>query len=227
MKHFLLSTIFIFLMPLLVIAQEKENYKWQANLFGGLYLENEQAWIIEPSITWHIHKYFGMSVGIEFTSQYNQPSHTAIINGREAYTDDNTNNIGWVIFKPFLVLKTPIVWQNKDRDYQLWFQAEPGFSFACPFRNSATYIISSIPGGIRTDRVYESYPNKGLQWFYWNARLSANFTIDRVVIGVGYGLSNLDYYSCRRNITLWNGTKYHVPKKELSQSIFLSAGYKF
>lgn len=65
-------------MPMFVMAQEKESYKWQANLYGGLYLENEQAWVIEPSIIWYFNKYFGVSMGIEFTSQYNQPSHTTI-----------------------------------------------------------------------------------------------------------------------------------------------------
>ncbi len=223
MKKQLLLTIFGILLPIAAIANEKEDYRWQANLYGGLYLENEQAWIIEPSITWHFHKYFGVSMGVEFTSQYNQPSHTAIINGHDAYTDDNTKNIGWMIFKPSLVIKSPTVWQNKDGDYKLWFEVEPGVSLACPFRNSATYL----PGMNAPLWDHESFSNKGLQWFYWNARLTANFSIDRVVLGAGYGISNLDYYSCRRNITLPNGSKYRVPKKELSQSIFLSVGYKF
>ncbi len=98
MKKLLLSTIFTLLTPLWIMAQEKDNYKWQADLLGGLYLENEQAWIIQPSITWHFHKYLGVSIAVEFTSQYNQPSHTAIINGYDAYTDDNTNNIWCLIF---------------------------------------------------------------------------------------------------------------------------------
>lgn len=214
------------LTPLVAKAQE-ESYKWQANLYGGIYLENEQAWILEPSITWNFHKYLGVSMGVEFTSQYNQPSHTTTIDGREAYTDDNTKNITWIIFKPSLLVKSPIVWQNKDGDYKLWFQAEPGISLACPSRNSATYDITSIPGVNVPSPEYKTFRNKDLQWFYWNARLSVNFSIDRFVLGAGYGISNLDYYSCRRNITLPNGVKYHVPKKEISQNIFLSVGYKF
>lgn len=227
MKKHLLLTIFEVLLPLAVMAHEKENFRWQAKLYGGLYLGNEQAWIIEPSITWQFHNYFGVSMGVELTSQYNQPSHTTTINGHDAYTDDNTKNIGWMIFKPSLVIKSPIVWQNKDEDSRLWFEVEPGVSLACPFRNSATYKISTIPGFNGPGMDYESFSNKGLQWFYWNTRLSANFSIDRVVLGVGYGISNLDYYSCRRNITLQNGSKYHVPNKEISQCIFLSVGYKF
>lgn len=67
----------------------------------------------------------------------------------------------------------------------------------------------------------------GLRWFYWHARLSVNFAIDRWVVGVGYALSDLDYYSARRDVTLPGGTKFHVPAKELSQSVFISLGYSF
>lgn len=227
MKKFVIILISAIFLPLMIFAQEAENRKWQANLYGGLYLENEQAWIIEPSITWHFHKYLGISMGLEFTSQYLQPLHTAVINGMDAYTDDNTKNIGWMVFKPSLHIKSPAVWANKDNGYALWFQFEPGVNLACPFRNSATYKISAIPGinGPGIDCV--SYPNKDIQWFYWNTRISANFSVERFVVGVGYSLSNFDYYSCRRNIQLPDGTKYYVPEKEFSQSIFLSIGYRF
>lgn len=66
---------------------------------------------------------------------------------------------------------------------------------------------------------YKRFPNKDLQWFYWNARASVNFAIERFIIGAGYYISNLDYYSGRRNVTLANEQKFYVPKKELSQSI--------
>jgi len=223
-----LYLIFISLfLPTISKAEEIVNYKWQANLYGGLYIENEQAWIIEPSVSLHFNKYLGVAMGIEFTSQYNQPSQTTTINGKEAYTDDSTKNIGWMIFKPSLVIKSPAVWKNNDDDYRIWFQFEPGISLACPFRNSTTYKISTIPGGNGPALEYVSYSNKNLQWFYWNARISANFSVDRAVVGLGYGFSNFDYFSCRRNIQLPNGAKYYVPKKEFSQSIVLSVGYKF
>ena len=74
---------------------------------------------------------------------------------------------------------------------------------------------------------YRKFPNKGLQWFYWNARGSLNFAIGRFIVGAGYYISNLDYYSGRRNVTLANGQKFYVPKREISQSIFLSIGYSF
>lgn len=198
-----------------------------ATLYGGIYLNNEQAWLIVPSVAWHFHKYFGIGLGIELTGQYNQPSHQTIIDGHVAELTDNEKNIAWVMFKPSLIIKSPDVWKSNDRFYRLWFQAEPGISLACPFRNSLTYEIKQFQGMVSHTIDYRKFPNKRLQWFYWNARASVNFAIDRFIIDAGYYISNLDYYSGRRNVTLANGQKFYVPKKELSQSVFLSVGYSF
>ena len=198
-----------------------------ADLYGGIYLNNEQAWQIEPSVSWNFHKYLGLSFGLELTRQYNQPGRQTIIDGHEAELADNERNIGWVIFKPSLVIKTPALWKSSDNIYRLWIQAEPGLSLACPFRNSLTYEIKNISGGIGQTVDYRKFSNKGLKWFYWNARASVCFSVDRFVFKAGYYISNLDYYSGRRNVTLANGQKYYVPKKECSQSIFLSVGYAF
>lgn len=206
-------------------AQE-EKRPFTVTLYGGIYLNNDQAWTVEPSVAWHFHKYIGVAFGMELTSQYNQPSRTTTINGHEASLADNEKNVAWIIFKTSVIFKSPNLLKNKD-DIRLWFQAEPGISLACPFRNSLTYDIYDIKGNVGTVVDYMRFPNKGLDWFYWNARLSVNMSIDRFVIGAGYGISNLDYYSGRRNVTLQNGSKFWVPKKELSQSIFLSVGYQF
>lgn len=198
-----------------------------ADLYGGIYLNNEQAWQLEPSVSWLFHKYLGVALGLELTGQYNQPSRQTTIDGQEAELTDNERNIRWVIFKPSVILKSPTVWESADHDYRLWFQVEPGLSLACPFRNSLTYEIKEFAGAVSQTVDYRRFSNKDLQWFYWNARVSVNFAIGRFILRGGYSLSNLDYYSGRRNITLANGQKFHVPKRELSQSVFLSIGYSF
>ena len=221
----LLILLVLLVVALTTFAQE-EKRSLTVMLYGGIYLNNEQAWTIEPSVAWHFHKYIGTALGMELTSQYNQPSRTTTINGHEASLADNEKDVAWIIFKPSVVFKTPNLLKNKD-DIRLWLQAEPGISLACPFRNSLTYEIYDIKGNVGTVMDYMRFPNRGLNWFYWNARLSVNMSIDRIVIGAGYGISNLDYYSGRRNVMLQNGSKFRVPQKELSQSIFLSIGYKF
>jgi hypothetical protein len=132
-----------------------------------------------------------------------------------------------MLFKPALILKSPTVNLNKAGDCKLWFQVEPGISLACPFKNSLTYEIIEMQGSVGKTVDYMRFPNKHLQWFYWNACLSANISLDRFVVGLGYEISNFDYYSSWRNATLQNGNKYWVPEKEMSQSVYVTLGYKF
>ena len=164
---------------------------------------------------------------MQLTSQYNQPSRTTIINGQEAELTDNERNVAWIIFIPSFVIRTPDLWKTHDNDSKLWFQVEPGVSLGCPFHNSLTYEIKDFKGNIGYTSDYRRYPNHGLDWFYWNVGASLNLKIDRLVFGLGYDISNLDYYSGRRNVTLENGIKFRVPKKTLSQSISLKVGYLF
>lgn len=201
--------------------------QWQATLYGGLYLNNEQAWSLEPSVAWHFHKYVGVAFGVELTAQYNQSSRQTVIDGHEADLTKNQRDASWIIFKPSAVFKSPDLWKSDDNYFRLWLQAEPGISLACPFHNSLTYEIKEFQGAVGYTVDYKRFPNKDLRWFYWNVRLSANISVDQFVIGIGYYLSDLDYYSARRNVTLADGSKFRVPKKELSQNIFLSLAYKF
>ncbi|MDE7408568.1 MAG: hypothetical protein K2N09_00940 [Muribaculaceae bacterium] len=222
------KTVFYFiLMFSSLCAYPQDEKKFTASLAGGIYINNEQAWSLEPSVSWLFYKYVGIGIGMELTSQYNQSSRQTIIDGHEAELTDNERNIAWIIFKPYVMLKSPAIWKSSDDYMRLWVQAEPGISLACPFHNSLTYEIKEFQGLVSHTVDYKRFPNKDLQWFYWNARASVNFAIDRFIIGAGYYISSLDYYSCRRNIELANGQKFRVPRKELSQSIFLSFGYAF
>ncbi|MDE6753270.1 MAG: hypothetical protein K2J82_01505 [Muribaculaceae bacterium] len=224
-----------FILSVSFCGSAQNDNKFIASFTGGIYINNEQAWILEPAISLHFNKYFGVGMGMEFTCQYNQPVRTTVIDNHEAALVDNERNVGWIIFKPHAIFKSPAIWKSSDNYLRLWLQAEPGVSLACPFRNSLTYEIMQFEGTVSHPIGYmvshpigyRRFPNKGLQWFYWNAKVSADFAIDRFIIEAGYGLSNLDYYSGRRNITLANGQKFYVPKKELSQSVFISLGYSF
>ena len=223
-KCLLIIAALILFCPTLVCSQNSKSV-FTADLYGGIYINNEQAWQIEPSISWNFYKYLGLNFGLELTRQYNQPGRQTIIDGREAELADNERNIGWVIFKPSLTIKTPTIWESRDNDCCLWAEVNPGLSLACPFRNSLTYEIKNISGGIGQTIDYRKFPNEGLEWLYWNTRISVCLAVDRFMFRGGYCISNLDYYSGRRNIQLANGNKFYVPQKELSQSIFLSIGY--
>lgn len=208
-------------------AQQDPEPRFTADLKGGIYINNEEAWLLEPSIAWNFSKYIGIGIGMEITSQYNQPSRLTHIDGQEAALEDSYKNINWILFKPRLVVKTPALLKRSDSSIRMWLQAEPGVSVAAPSHNSLRYEVISYAGNIGVPTRSYKFANKGLDWFYWNVSLSANVALDRVVVSAGYALSNFDYYSCRRNVTLQSGSKFQVPKKELSQRIFLSIGWQF
>ena len=217
----LFSLIFF---PKNAYAQE-EKHLFTAELYGGIYTNNENAWLVEPTVSWNFHKYLGLSFGVELTSQYNQPTRQTIIDGYESELADNERNVRWIMFKPALIIKSPALWKSRDDYFKLWVQIEPGLSFACPFHNSLTYEIREFSGNTGHTVDYRTFRNKDLNWLYWGARTSIKLSADRFVFGAGYNISNLDYYSGRRNVTPANGQKFYVPKKELSQSIFISIGY--
>ena len=205
---------------------EERTKIFEANLYGGIYLNNEAAWILEPSATWHFNPYLGLALGLEFTSQYNQPIRTTRINGNGAKLAEDEQNVSWLFFKPSFLIKSPVLWKDADDYMHLWVQVEPGLSLGYS-RNSLTYVTVFDRGEGPPQFESATFRNKDMDWLYWTARMSVRLDIDRIVIGAGYGLSNLDYYSGRRNITLQDGSKFYVPDKELSQSIFLFIGFQF
>lgn len=92
----LFSLIFF---PKNAYAQE-EKHPFTAELYGGIYINNENAWLVEPTVSWNFHKYLGLSFGVELTSQYNQPTRQTIIDGYKSELADNERNVRWIMFKP-------------------------------------------------------------------------------------------------------------------------------
>ena len=79
----------ILFFPTTIVYSQRSRSVFTADLYGGIYINNEQAWQIEPSISWNFYKYLGLRFGLELTRQYNQPGRQTIINGNEAELVDN------------------------------------------------------------------------------------------------------------------------------------------
>ena len=73
--------------------------RWDVSLRGGLYVNNEQAWLLRPAVGYSFNDYVGVSLGVEFTSQYNQPSRFTQIDGYEAELLRSEKDVGWMVFK--------------------------------------------------------------------------------------------------------------------------------
>lgn len=193
---------------------------------GGLYFD-QTAWSLETSIEWSFKKYLALYCGFEMTSEFGQWDYHTVIDGLEARTTDNDRDVKWFILKPGLVVKTPALLRNRDGDIRFWLQAKPGLSFACPVSNSVTFELIRYQANVGKVVGHHRIGNEGLQWFYWQCPFSMTVAFDRFICSLGYELSNFDYYSCRRNVMLPAGHKYPVPKRRISQKVFLAIGYNF
>ncbi len=201
-----------------------ENSKFVTTLYGGLYTGGEEAWSLEPSVDWNLNRYVGVGLGLEVTKQIFDHCVATTINNLEAKVWDSEREVLWILFKPHIVVRSPYVWLNKNNEVKLWIQTEPGLSMGVPEHNSITFGAGGFGSVYQEEHKFR---NKGLRWFYWNSRFSANIMFDCIIIGAGYAVSNFDYYSCRRNVTLPSGDKYPVPRKRLAQMAFLSIGCCF
>lgn len=211
------------------LSAEDEEFGrgWQCWLYGGVSATGASAWTLEPSVKRMFNKYVGVGLGLEVTSQFGQTGHSTMIDGHIAELAANERDVRWILFKPAVVIRTPDIWRSADGAWRLWLQGEPGVTLGCPFRNSLTYEILDFQGNVSTVTGWRRFSNHGLRWAYWNARVSVNIAFDYLVFGASYSVSNLDYYSGRRGVTLADGTALYVPARELFQSVSVSVGYLF
>ncbi len=198
------------------------DYRWQAGLAGGL--KSGQAWEMEPFGIWHFHRTLGVKLGINITSQYNQPTRAFEHDGKNWNLDRDYQDIDWLLFKPALAIRTPYLFHRDDYALRLWLQAEPGITLGVPFRNSLLYLPEG--NGLETSAQPMKVSNTHIRWFYWDIRASINFGYNRWIWTLGYGFSDFDIYACRRHITLPSGTRFYVPSREFSHTVYISLSYQ-
>ena len=70
-KHSIILTALLLLCCGTAVHAQDDKPTFTADLYGGLYLNNEPAWQLEPSVSWLFHKYLGVAFGLELTSRLN------------------------------------------------------------------------------------------------------------------------------------------------------------
>ncbi len=102
-----------------------------------------------------------------------------------------------------------------------------------PNRESLSESRSGIPcfylpegNGLETSAQPMKVSNTHIRWFYWDIRASINFGYNRWIWTLGYGFSDFDIYACRRHITLPSGTRFYVPSREFSHTVYISLSYQ-
>ncbi len=85
-------------------ALEEDEYRFDVTLHGGFYTGSEEAWLLEVSGCWDVHRYVGLSFGMEVTQQIMMRGHSIMIDGKKAYLDSDYLNIAWIMFKPSVLI---------------------------------------------------------------------------------------------------------------------------
>lgn len=225
-RIFRILLILAFTLPL--HGQEKESMKTLISVSAGL--NSNQSWEIEPSVTYYFCPYFGGTVGLNITGQYNQAGYSGTVSTNNSLyweVEDSEANVTKLLFRPAISLRTPMLWLNKDHDTGLTFQLDPGVYMALPVNDRVTVIYRDKT---HASAVIDSKPfsnNKG-DWLFWNMVGMVSLHVDRFVTSAGYKLSNFDVYSGRRNILIEGvGLNQKLPKREMTHCFFLSIGYFF
>lgn len=133
MKRLLLWIMMLF--PVLAGASE-DGFKfkrWEFSLSGGL--NNNYAWEVEPSFTYFICKYVGVTGGVNFTGQFYDEYYSGPAPGGSDlkwFISSDDSNAKRILFRPAVRLCTPNINKWGDRDLRVTFNVEPGMYMAVP-----------------------------------------------------------------------------------------------
>lgn len=226
MKRLLLWMLLF--LPVLATAKEDTFRRWEIALSGGV--NNNYAWEVEPSFTFFLCKYAGITAGVNFTGQFYDEYYSGPAPGGKEMVwtiNSDESNAKRILFRPAIRLRTPNLNGRGDRDFKVTFNVEPGVYMAVPvnetlqvgYRNGNHFV----PGGLT-----ESVTNKDGDWLYWNAKSFMQVEIENWVFSAGYTISNYDVYGGRRNMVIERKPLNDILwKKKMTHSFFLSVGIQF
>ena len=217
-KYALLSLFLLSAIDVAARGSWRPERRFEAELWMGL--DNNQTWTIEPAVSYMPCKWVGIRMGIGLTRQYNQPLYVAEIGGLTYDLNDGDENVTRLLFKPSVRLVSPALFRNADQGLSLHLFAEPGLTLAVP-ANETLHLTGNVSGHPSLD-----LPNRDGRWLFGHLRGGVRFCVERLSVGVAYEYSNLDIYSCRRNV-LVNGHRMSLPDRQNTHVVFAFAAYSF
>lgn len=226
MKRLLLCIMMI--LPLLATAKEDKLQRWEINVSGGV--NNNYAWEVEPSITFFLCKYVGITGGVNFTGQFYDEQYSGPAPGGNEtkwVISSYESNAHRILFRPAIRLRTPNLNRRGDPDFKVTFNVEPGLYMAVPV-NETLEVSYHIDDHFTPGTLTESITNENGDWLYWNAKSFMQIELENWVFSAGYTLSNYDVYGGRRNIVIERKPLNDILwKKKMTHSFFLSVGIRF
>lgn len=211
-----------------VQAQETEKRPvWKVELAGAL--NNNDAWEVEPSITYQPVPYAGVTMGLLFCNPIADESYSGTSIDKQwrwSSTDDHPTS-HFLALRPAVQFATPALKLGKDKDMGLSFIVSPGLTIPLPTNQGFNYsYVPNAPGVWAAQRL-DYVKNRGARPVFYH--IKGMFTLDlddQYTISAGYTFSDFDIYSGGRNITV-EGKKLTMPKSRYMHSFFISLGYRF
>ncbi|OAV64026.1 hypothetical protein Barb6_03421 [Bacteroidales bacterium Barb6] len=206
-------------------AQESKNYKHEARFTAGI---NSQVAIeIEPSYTFMLNKYIGLTGGINMMKQvYSERIQTKEHSNyawrlREGQSDD-----GALLFRPALHFQYSLFKQYGEDILSI--HIEPGV-YLRMFPNEKLQFFREDVHHLSPSLDTRTLKNKGGEFISYHLKCYITLSLDRLQFSAGCAYSNFDIYSNRRNISI-EGTSMNDllwKRRNTFTYLFLSAGYLF
>lgn len=213
-----LILISVLLFPITSFSQSDDRKNRIAVSMGA---DTNDAYDVVFSYHRMLRPFLGIGVGVGFYNQWysdNSPSGTAS-NGKWSSwrIEDSETEIQRIYLNPSVILQTPDIVSREK--FRMSFFVEPGLQLLCPY------------AGVHVDYidVRQSYVSAwGGAWCFWNVRAALDFRLSQTSIAIGYGLSNVDIYSSRRELKVGT-TSFDdfYPKKDFTHSLFVKLSYCF
>lgn len=150
-------------------------------------------------------QYVGFKAAIGFAGELTRMEDWDLSWGdddRDDYWDDDDDNDYTVRFKfnPAIVLRSPQLINLKSQNGGIYLFAEPGF------------VLS--PGARGSHKA---------EWIRWDLKGGVNLQLDRLVLSIGYGVSNFSLYSGRP----FNENGLPDDDNYITHNGFIGCAYKF
>lgn len=173
---------------------DNECYHYEGGMSAGL---NNDGYQIDLGVAWFPVRFFGVKATLGFAGEIEEIGDWG---GDETWNSREYDYAIRLKLLPAVVFRTPrlVNWNSQGGGFHLF--AEPGF------------LLSPGAAGSRHARI-----------FCYDLKAGINLQLERIVLSLGYGVSDFSLYSGRP-------INHHgLPDRDnyITHSVFVSASYKF
>lgn len=185
------------------LSCDEGNFRWEGNFTAGL---NNDGYEINLGAAYFPIQYVGFKATIGFAGEIKSAGDWDLDFGDDDwddnlwYDDHDDDYASRFKFNPAVVLRSPRLIDWKSQGVGFYVFAEPGF------------VLS--PGARGSHRA---------EWLRWDVKSGINVQMDRLVLTLGYGVSNFSLYSGRPI------SKYGSPDDDdyITHNVYVGCSYKF